>query len=113
VLLLDKRENCRRHGRKFAAFLLRMRRVHLNNDVREAYVPRQKSSLIQMDLKGSLSPRRQNEIAPIKTIGLEKARTRYFYDSLHRQLRCDIYLRADITAHIFVQHLLAQTLGGS
>lgn len=74
--------------------------------MREAYVPCRKSSLIQMDLKGSLSPRRQNEIAPIKTIGIERARARHFYDFFISAT--DAYLRADITAHIFVQYLLAQ-----
>lgn len=74
--------------------------------MREAYVPRRKSSLIQMDLKGSLSPRRQNEIAPIKTIGIAKGA----HETLLRFLisGTDRYLRADIVAHIFIQYLSVQ-----
>lgn len=59
-----------------------------------------------MDVKGSLSPRRQNEIAPIKTIDIAKgapeAFLRFFISAT------DGSLRADIMAHIFVQYLLAQ-----
>lgn len=74
--------------------------------MREAYVLRRKSSLIQMDLKGSLSPRRQNEIALIKTIGIEKGAhetfLRFFISGIDR------YLFTNIVAHIFIQYLSVQ-----
>ena len=55
---------------------------------------------MQMDVKGSLSPRRQNEIALIKTIEEAKGRIKgiftFFISATDRSLR------ADIISHIFV-----------
>lgn len=78
-------DNARARPAGVAAFLSRICHACTWITMRNVYIPPTRDfSLIQMDLKTSLLPRRQNKIAPIKAIGDSgETRTRHFYDPLH------------------------------